>query len=408
MYIKRNLQEKINKYLSSPEIIAIVGPRQAGKTTLLLHLLKNLKNTSYLSFEDQNILNLFETAPDDFIKAYVKKNKYLFIDEFHYAKNGGKILKYIFDTEKTKIIISGSSSIDLTVKTIKYLVGRIFVFSLFPFDFSEFLSAKDSAAWEIYQKYKKRLNFQNPQTIKISPAGQQKLLKLYDEYLVFGGYPRVVLAEDYETKKEILKNIYNTYFLREVRDILGLIDDYKLNRLLKALALQIGRLVEYNELSRLSGFSYLSIKKYLNFLEKTYICAFVKPFFQNKRIEIVKNPKVYFFDPGLRNAVIDDFRFLEQRPEKGELLENGLAAEAIKKEIKLNFWRTKRGQEIDFVFSFGDGQTIAVEAKNFLKSLKSPAWPTFEKLYPEIKPYFAYREIKPELKSRFAFPAYLF
>ncbi len=408
MYIERNLEKKIKKYLKSPEIIAIVGPRQAGKTTLLLHLIKNLKQASYISFENQEVLNLFETAPDDFIAAYIKGNKYLFIDEFHYAKNGGKILKYIFDTEKTKIIISGSSAIDLTVKTIKHLVGRILVFSLYPFDFKEFLLAKDPPFLKLYLSHKKKLNLKKPTAFKVSPAVEKKLLRYYDEYLLFGGYPRVVLAKSYTEKKDLLTNIYNTYFLREVRDILGLIDDYKLNNLLKALALQIGSLLEYNELSRVSEFSYLSVKKYLNFLEKTYICNFIKPFFQNKRIEIVKNPKVYFFDTGLRNAAIDDFRPLTQRPDKGGLLENGLAMEAIKKEIKLNFWRSKKGQEVDFIFSLGDGEIIAVEVKNYLKTLHSSSAKAFKNNYPEIKFYFAYREVEPNLKDKYIFPIYFF
>ncbi len=408
MYIKRKLEEKVNRYLTAPEIIAIVGPRQAGKTTLLLRLIKNLKQALYLSFEKQEVLNLFEKAPDDFIAAYVKGNKYLFIDEFHYAKNGGKILKYIFDTEKIKIIISGSSAIDLTVKAIKHLVGRILVFPLYPFDFEEFLLAKDQSFLKLYLSYKEKLNFKEPAPLQISAEGAKKMLKYYDEYLLFGGYPRVVLAKSYIEKKDLLANIYNTYFLREVRDILGLIDNYKLDNLLKALALQIGNLLEYNELSRLSGFSYLSIKKYINFLEKTYICNFIKPFFQNKRIEIVKNPKVYFFDTGLRNTAIDDFRPLSKRPDKGGLLENGLAMEAVKRGVKLNFWRSKKGQEVDFIFSFGNGKIIAVEVKNHLKTVHSPSARAFKKFYPEIMFYFAYREVKSNLKDKYIFPIYLF
>ncbi|PIT96655.1 hypothetical protein COT82_02045, partial [Candidatus Campbellbacteria bacterium CG10_big_fil_rev_8_21_14_0_10_35_52] len=310
MYIKRNLENKIIKYLETPEIIAVVGPRQCGKTTMLKQIMSFLADAISVSFDDQNILGLFEKSPDDFITAYVKGRKYLFIDEFQYAKHGGKILKYIFDTQKIKIIISGSSVADLTIHAIKYLVGRVLVVNLYPFNFREFLSYKDIAYLKIYDEYKNKFSLSEEKPLEISVPTREKLLKYYEEYLTFGGYPRVALEENIETKKELLKNIYNTYFLREVRDILGLIDDYKLGVFIKGLALQTGNLIEYNELSNLTGYSYSSVKKYLNFLEKTYICKLVRPFFKNKRTEIVKNPKVYFIDTGIRNTVINDFRGL--------------------------------------------------------------------------------------------------
>ena len=131
---------------------------------------------------------------------------------------------------------------------------------------------------KLYNEYKNKLKLDEEKFLEISAPAHEKLLKYYEEYLVFGGYPRVVLEENTETKKEILKNIYNTYFLREVRDVLGLIDDYKLGVFIKGLALQTGNLIEYNELSNLTGYSYSSVKKYLNFLEKTYICKLVRPF----------------------------------------------------------------------------------------------------------------------------------
>ena len=409
MYIKRNLEDKIIKYLEMPEIIAVVGSRQCGKTTMLKQIMSSLTDAVSVSFDDQNILGLFEKSPDDFITAYVKGRKYLFIDEFQYAKHGGKILKYIFDTQKIKIIISGSSVADLTIHAIKYLVGRVLVVNLYPFDFREFLSYKDIAYLKIYDEYRNKFSLSEEKPLKISAPAREKLLKYYEEYLTFGGYPRVAIEENIETKKELLKNIYNTYFLREVRDILGLIDDYKLGVFIKGLALQTGNLIEYNELSNLTGYSYSSVKKYLNFLEKTYICKLVRPFFKNKRTEIVKNPKVYFIDTGIRNTVINDFRGLGDRIDKGSLLENGLAMQFIKQGIDFNFWRDKKKHEVDFVLSLGNGKISAIESKTSLRGVARKIPETFKKNYPEAKILFSYwNASKTETATAGEYPIYLF
>ena len=412
IYVRRRLEDKIWKYINSPEIIAIVGPRQSGKTTLLLRIFEKLnqkKNkVDFLSFEDKKILSIFEEDIDTFVELYVQGKKYLFIDEFQYAKNGGKKLKYIFDSHKIKIFISGSSSIDLTVKALKFLVGRIFIFELYPFDFEEFLDYKDANYLRLLKKFKQR--FKKLLPVKINNDIHSQFIRYYDEFTIFGGYPRVVTAKDYEEKKEVLKNIFNTYFAREVKDILGLIDDYKLLKLIKGLALQVGNLIEYSELSNLSELSYPTLKKYLNFFEKTFVCNLVKPFFKNKRTEIVKNPKIYFFDTGLRNAVIEDFRGLDSRPDEGGLLENAVFQEMIKNGEKINYWRTKERQEIDFILTKENQEYLAVEVKNRLSKAKSSSLKRFQKLYPEIKVVFVYRHSgeKPSTTRELAYPIYLF
>lgn len=424
LYIKRDLEDKILTLLKAPEILAVVGPRQSGKTTMINNILKDLEGAKSVSFDDQNILNMFEKNTEDFISIFVKGNKYLFIDEFQYAKNGGKVLKFIYDSfilapdgQRVKIIISGSSVLDLTVRAVKYLTGRILVLNLYPFNFREFLSVKDRDYLKLFDDKKSEFRlgghaFPNqcePLGIEISKEAHQKLLKYYEEFLIFGGYPRIALEENYETKKDLLKNIYNTYFLREVRDILGLIDDYKLGNLMKGLALQIGNLIEYNELSIISQFSYVSLKKYLNFLEKTYICKFVRPFFKNRRTEIVKNPKVYFLDTGLRNSIVNDFRFLNDRVDKGALLENGLAAQFIKQGIDFNFWRDKAKNEIDFILHLAAEKIIAVESKSGVKDFKNHSIENFKKKYVNINVYLSYTDASDEeIKIKNIYPIYLF
>lgn len=359
-YIHRSLEDRLKKYLPLPEILAIVGPRRVGKTTLLHHLEKSLPDCLYLTFENQVILDLFDLEIDAFAERYIKRNKSLIIDEFQHAKNGGKNLKYLYDTfPGKKIIISGSSSPDLTIKALKFLTGRCLVFTLLPFSYSEFLSTKE-----------------------ISPTGGE-LKKYFAEFVTYGGYPEVVLQSDAEIKKTLLQNVYSLFFAREVSDLVSLSDDYKLKNLLRALTLSIGNLVEYRELSQISGFDFLSLKKYLNFLQKTYIAFFVPPYYTNKRTEIVKNPKFYFYDLGLRNSLIDNFTTFELRPDKGQVVENfvAIALQALEKPVK--FWRTKNKAEVDFVVELG-GKLAAIEVKAGKESDVPPSLRSFmEKYHPD-------------------------
>ncbi|OGC05631.1 hypothetical protein A2230_01230 [candidate division WOR-1 bacterium RIFOXYA2_FULL_36_21] len=402
MYISRKLEDAILRNLNSREIIAIVGSRQCGKTTLIRHIFENIKEAVFLTFEDKKILDLFVHDIDAFIVSYIKPYKYVFIDEFQYAKKGGKLLKYIFDTAHTKIFISGSSTIDLTVQAVKYLVGRIFVFSLFPLDFEEFLNGKDAELFSFYKKNKRFLekigtenhfHFDNNQV--------SKLQDLYEEYLIYGGYPRVVTSSSIEEKKLVLKNIYNTYFLREVKDILGLVDDYKLSQMLKALALQVGNLIEYQEISKVSELSYQTVKHYLSFLEKTLICKLVKPFFKNKRREIVKNPKIYFIDTGLRNYIVDDFRSINERTDNGSLLENGIAMQLTKQERVFRYWRTKYKAEVDFVIELANSKSLALEVKKTVDKTDfiSKSSKDFKALHPDIPLIFCSFHLNEEIKN---------
>ncbi|HBV58296.1 MAG TPA: hypothetical protein DEB73_03495 [Candidatus Magasanikbacteria bacterium] len=361
MYIKRKIEDEILKYIERPEIIALIGPRQCGKTTTIKKIYDDLKNAVFLTFEDQEVLNLFEKNIKEFIAVYIIGKDYVFIDEFQYARNGGKLLKFIYDTHHTKIIISGSSALDLTVKAAKFLVGRVFVLEMLPFDFSEYLSFRDSEFLVDYEKNKIDLN--NVKSNSLTEKQNDTFKKYFEEYLIWGGYPAAVLSKTEEEKREVLKNIYNTYFLRDVKDILGLVDDYKLGKLIKALALQVGNMIEYGELMEISEFSYHTIKKYLNFLNKTYIAGFIRPFYKNKRKEIVKNQKVYFFDTGLRNHIVNNFQALSARPDAGALLENGCYMQFIKSDYSPQYWRDKNKHEVDFILDIGGGKYVAMEVK---------------------------------------------
>ncbi len=347
MYIQRELETTLRRYLSVKEILAVVGPRQSGKSTLLGHLIEALPNTHSITFEDQDLLALFDRDIKAFAELHVKKYDYVFIDEIQYSKHSGKRLKYIYDTCATKLLISGSSATELSIHSIRSLVGRIFVFNLYPLSFKEFLQHK------------------NPSFHTLIEQGHDQELKelneLQEEFLLYGGYPRVVLAQNSAEKQQVLKNIYNTYFLREIKEILQLSEDYKLADLIKALALQIGGIINHQELSQLSGFTYSDLKKHLQILEKTFICSFIRNFHTNKRTELVKSPKVFFFDTGFRNEVIKNYA--SERVDKGQLLENFIFTELIKKGQEVKYWRTKAKAEVDFVLEC-QNKPVPLEVKS--------------------------------------------
>lgn len=375
MYIKRDIEDGLRKYIHKPEIIAVVGPRQSGKTTLLKQIFKSLKKAVYVDFEDRDILNLFNNDIKSFYSLKVKGADYLFIDEFQYASDGGRKLKYLFDTYKTKIIISGSSVLDLTHQAVKYLVGRIFNFYLYPFTFAEFLRYKNPKLHEnVYLEIKGKTDHFLYGKRKIPPAVNEQVIKeiykYYAEYAVFGGYPRVVLAGDKEEKIMVLKNIYNTYLLREIRDILHLSTEDELQKLVKALSFQIGSMAVYNELGQISSLDYKNLMRHLNILDKTFLIKMVTPYCKNKRTEIAKSPKIYFWDNGFRNMIIGSFQRLSERVDRGMLNENYVAGQLLKRGFDIKYWRTKSGAEIDFVIEDREAN-IAIEVKSVLGSHKT-------------------------------------
>ncbi len=361
MYIKREIEQKIIKYMKKKEIIAVVGARQCGKTTMITNLLKKYQNVNSITLENVEVKQLFENDINSFIDLHVAGYDFLFIDEVQYAKNGGKHLKYIYDTQKIKIIISGSSSTDLSINSLKYLVGRIFIFQLHPFSFSEFLLFKDEKLFGIYKQgaFKETIN--------------TKIQKYIHEYMQYGGYPRVVLSDSNEEKKFVLENIYDTYLLREIKEIMQLSKNDQLIKLLKALALQIGNMLQYNELSQISGFNFNTLKKYMYILEQTFICKRCSTFYTNKRLEIVKVPKIYFLDHGFRNQCAGDFSINEQQI--GAFYENLVYSEYLKKGIELKYWRTTSQAEVDFI----KDERIPVEIKKRPKVTR--AFQSFIKKY---------------------------
>ena len=365
MYIHRELEKEIAPFLKRREILAIVGPRQVGKTTLLQHLfskLKKNKKIEFLTFEKKGDLSLFENIED--FKEYYKDYQVLIIDEFQYAQNGGQKLKYLFDTTKIKFIISGSSSLELTFETGKYLVGRIFNFSLYPFSFREFLSHKDKRLFTLLESRFKNVLIEKLDNKRIfGKEINSRLEKYFEEYLVFGGYPAQVLARTQNEKIKILESILENYLLKDIKALLHLKTHRELLRVAEFLATQSTELLSYKELSNSSNLSYKNILNYLDILENTFIVNLLKPFFTNPRTELTKMPKVYFIDTGFRNYLLSNFKRFSKRDDKGKLVENFVFCELKRKNLgKINFWRTKSKAEVDFVFKKQD-EIVPIEVK---------------------------------------------
>ncbi|TSC78782.1 MAG: Uncharacterized protein G01um101433_114 [Parcubacteria group bacterium Gr01-1014_33] len=390
MYIHRELEKEIAPFLERKEAIAIVGPRQAGKTTFLQHLAGKLqeqgKKLKFITFEKRDDLTLFNKSIEDF-KTLAEQYNCVIIDEFQYASHGGQKLKYLYDTTNVKFVISGSSSLELTFQTGKYMVGRLLEFTLLPFSFREFLSFRDPELYTLVEQKRFVRIADFDYSKRLGEEITRRLVILLEEYALYGGYPAVVIAGTKDEKHKILEGIAENYLLRDIKDLLRLAASDELWRLEKLLAGQIGGMIKYEELSRASGLSYKELKKHLNILEKTYVISLIKPFFVNRRTELTKNPKVYFFDTGLRNYVLSDFRPVSERNDAGALMENyafGLLSRRFALPPALKYWRTKSKAEIDFIVE--EGQALyPFEVKYSSKHVLGKSLHSFiEKFHPPV------------------------
>lgn len=398
-YVPRDIEAAIKPFLARKEILAIVGARQVGKTTFLQHLFNNLqktkKKTAFLTLEREKDLSLFENIED--FKDYYSDYDVIFIDEFHYAKEGGKKLKYLFDTTKTKFIISGSSSLELAFSTGKYLVGRMAKFVLQPFSFREFLLARDEKlAGLLNLRFKDILKQFNPKNA-LGDALNSRLEKYLEEYILFGGYPAVVLSKTPEEKKKIIEGILENYLLRDIKALLNLKTQTELLKLAAFLASQIGNLLNYQELANVSGFSYKNVLEHLAILEQTFTLNLLKPFYRNPRTELVKTPKVFFIDTGFRNYLLSDFKPFSQRNDTGSLVENFVFSQLSRTGLKLNFWRTKSKAEVDFVIQ-KNSEVIPVGVKYSKTASPGKSFFSFIDKFSPKKGYFLSRGL-PNIKT---------
>lgn len=372
-FVPREIERNIKEWIDSKEVLVIRGPRQSGKTTLLYMIMGMLKERkvdkkriNLITLEDDFEKEKFEKNPKEYISYYIgnDEGRYFFLfDEVQYIKNAGKLLKLLYDSfDNIKIIITGSSSLDLN-QIASYLVGRAIFFELYPFSFEEFLKAKDVKAYEYSKKNKFDIKAKKiPSTLFVD-----KLNFYLREYLTYGGYPRVVLEEDYEKKKILLKNLYLTYIEKDIVKVYGIKYKQRVSELVKHLAALNSLIINYNEICSITGFYFKELKEVMGILENTYIIKVINPFHRNLVTELKKNPKVYFMDSGLRNFIANRFDFSDE--ELGRLLENYVLGKF--REEKVNYWRTTAKAEVDFVLS---DKVIPIEVKikpKITRSLRS-------------------------------------
>jgi predicted AAA+ superfamily ATPase len=250
------------------------------------------------------------------------------------------------------------------------LTGRASRFNIHPLSFGEYLffAGKEEEKRNLQEINLEKLLTKGitKEIEKIFQYLKDEYQKLYENFSIFGGYPKVVLAEETSLKMKVLNEIYSTYVRKDIRDIGGISDIGGFNVLTKLLAFQIGSLVNESELTQSAGISRPTVRRYLFLLENTFVCHQLLPFFTNRRQEVVKMPKVYFEDVGLRNSIINDFRLINERQNDGFLIENSVFCQLLKKLPdfwEIHFWRTERKNEVDFILLGEKKEIVPIEVK---------------------------------------------
>jgi predicted AAA+ superfamily ATPase len=326
----RYLESQVQKYFFKGKVLVLVGARQVGKTTLMKMMLEKYKNVPVLRIDGENPADreLLEDRSLEYLKQVVGESKILIVDESQKIGRIGQSLKLLVDFygKDLQIVASGSSSVNLLDQTKEPLTGRKYVFEVFPLSFGE-LSEKDGNYW------RKELN----------------------SLFIYGSYPGVVTSETLQEKRKLLLEISGSYLYKDILEYQDVRNPEMLRKLLKALALQVGSEVSYNELASLLGIDRGTVERYVDLLEKSYVIFRLSPLTKNKRREIGKSRKIYFCDLGIRNALLNNFSEVDVRTDIGALWENLMIIERMKyrasqeKYVNQYFWRTYDGKEIDLV-----------------------------------------------------------
>jgi len=360
MIIQRSVQEKIQEKLNSGKVILLLGARRTGKTFLIKQIIKNI-NLPYLLLngEDFQVAAKLENKSISEYKQLVGNNKLLIIDEAQKIKDIGNILKLMIDEiSGLTIMATGSSVFDLTQKLGEPLTGRNINFKVFPI-----------AQYELKNTENVIETFSN-----------------LEQRLILGSYPELFSLPGYTEKQEYLSELVNSFLLKDILELDSIKNASKILNILRLLAFQVGSEVSFSEIGQKVALSRNTVERYIDLLEKTFIIYRLGGFNKNLRKEISKNSKYYFWDNGIRNAVISNFNPLSLRNDVGQLWENYVISERLKyltyQRISTNvfFWRTYDQQEIDWVEERG-GMLLAFEIKYIQNKVKIPvAW---KEAYPE-------------------------
>lgn len=356
--VHRVLENVIAKHFFRGKAVIITGPRQVGKTTLV-NRLRDLvgEKTLWINGDEADTNDLLSNATSTRLKALIGNNKLLVIDEAQKINNIGLTLKLIVDNLKDiQVIVTGSSSLDIANHLNEPLTGRKFEYNLYPLSFGEM----------------------------VNHTSEIEETRLLEHRLVYGYYPDVVNNPGEEQK--MIQLITNSYLYKDILALEQIRKPVLVDKMLQALALQMGNEVSYNELGQLVGADKETIEKYIDLLEKSFVIFTLPSLNRNMRNELKKAKKVYFWDNGIRNAIIKNFNPINLRQDVGALWENFVITERIKfnhyRELYTNkwFWRTITQQEIDFVEEY-EGKLHAYEFKWNNDKVRFPK--SFAEAYPE-------------------------
>ncbi len=355
--ITRIIHTSIQKGLDKRKAIIVLGARQVGKSTLLQQVLENQKDVLWLNGDNLETIEILSNATLAKIKTIIGRHTTIVIDEAQKIPNIGLKLKLITDQiENVQVFASGSSSFELASKVNESLAGRKREFHLFPLSFAEM----------------------------VNHSSYLDELSMIPHRLIYGYYPEVVTSQGEE--QNVLKELVNSYLYKDILTFDGIHKSDKIVSLIKALALQIGSQVSYNEIGNLIGLDSKTVEKYVDILEKSFIIFRLPSYAKNARNELKFSRKIYFWDLGVRNAVIANTAELENRTDVGALWENFAIVERMKQNAygdmftNSYFWRTQQQKEIDYIEE-SNGELHAFEFKwNNSKKVKCPE--VFSKAYP--------------------------
>lgn len=366
--------------LRRPEASILLGARQVGKTFLLRKLEKAAARaglrTKYFDLELPQDLMALNKTDAQIHRILTEGADVVFLDEFHYLKNASKAFKAVFDEGRgTKIFASGSSAIRMHAHLKESLAGRRLTTKIGPLSFAEFRKKSPSA-----------------------PLG-----RMHEEFVTFGGLPGLLKARDAQEKIRLLAEILATYIQKDVKSLIKEENIRAFNNLIYLLAENQGSLISENSLSREIGLTAATVNRHLAILEGTYVCSPVYSYARRLGNELKKSKKVYFYDLGIRNALLKDFSPLAGRADRGAVQESFVFLEIdalLRPNMEIRFWRNKAGQEIDFVI-LKDRRPFLVEVKGALQRPEiPPAMRTFLTHYPETAGAVVFRE-NPSARARF-------
>ncbi len=354
MYIGQVQLTNLLKLIAPQKAIVIYGPRRCGKTTLITEMLSRVQEKSLLvTGEDITVQEYLSSRSIQKLNSFVGDTRFLVIDEAQKVKDIGLNIKLLLDNVPgIKIVATGSSSFDLARHVGEPLTGRKFTLKMFPLAQLE---------------------------LKNIESGAETAARL-EERIIYGTYPEVVLCNDIRKKELYLREIVQSYLYKDILELDGIRHSDKIVRLLQLLAFQVGREASMTELGTQLGMSKNTVERYLDLLEKAFVLVRIKAFSRNLRKEVSKTSRYYFYDNGVRNALVNNFNPMNLRDDQGLLWENYIVIERIKKQeyigISANnyFWRTYDKREIDLVEE-REGRLFGYEIKYRAQKVKAPeAW----------------------------------